>query len=400
MSNITFLEDILKRKAQQQQPGEAAALPIIGAPTAPVSATLPQIAMPDPANPMGAAAAPPPIETLGGSSPIDPAAATAATAPLPAIGPTTIAEAATPEARLAELDAKDYTIRKDDQGNVVHRGKDRDKKWSTMDKVLSALSGWATGGLVGGVKAATDRNYFEKMGDSNRRAELLPQIAVRQQQAEHGAKIRNIDADNEYQRERLKEYGLDRVRKEGDREARTATARMNAVAGMFKDLPVYNPADPKFAEMTKALGDVDLPISPKDAKKNVQLKQDQRSGAWTVILTDPITGAQEARDVVKNGQPFKSTPTVVMQGERGLLRQDDAQAHQATEAQKTRQFQSILESAKLQAQGAFAQLRASVGEKAAADRYRANYVSAFQKANGRPPTAEETAEYMAALQGQ
>ncbi|HEY8560521.1 MAG TPA: hypothetical protein VIL74_09100 [Pyrinomonadaceae bacterium] len=126
-------------------------------------------------------------------------------------------------------------------------------------------------------------------------------------------------------------------RKIDDRQSRERTARMTQVAGMFKSLAAYDPADPKFAELTKALGDVELPITPKDAKKKIDLKQDQRTGEWTTILTDPVSGAQEARPVVgKDGKPLRTTPTVVMQGEYGLLRQNDQQNFTREENDKIR----------------------------------------------------------------
>lgn len=135
------------------------------------------------------------------------------------------------------------------------------------------------------------------------------------------------------------------ARKISDSQARERTSRMTTVAGMFKNIPAYDPNDPKFKELTEALGDVGLPLTPKDVKKKVDLKQDQRTGAWTLILTDPISGKQESRDVVKDGKPFASTPTVVMQGEYGMLKQDDQQRHDTEEKAKDRavQIQKIQE---------------------------------------------------------
>jgi hypothetical protein len=70
---------------------------------------------------------------------------------------------------------------------VTEPGKDRDKKWSTWDKVLSAITGWATGGLAGGIAAATDRNYFEKIGNQNKIARLAPQVQLEQQMEQRKA---------------------------------------------------------------------------------------------------------------------------------------------------------------------------------------------------------------------
>lgn len=70
---------------------------------------------------------------------------------------------------------------------VTAPGKDRDKNWSTWDKIASALVGWAGGGLAGGIKAGTDRNFFEKMGDANERARLLPKIEAAREGETHQA---------------------------------------------------------------------------------------------------------------------------------------------------------------------------------------------------------------------
>lgn len=264
-------------------------------------------------------------------------------APLPPITSQTYAD------KINAINNKDYSIRDEpiynangeEVGSKQVRGKDRNEKWSKLEKLagggLGFLNGLSRGGLFGGlaglVQGATDRNYVAK--DKDRRD--LPRItgqynqAVKQEnevqnQEYNKARTSNIYADNEYNKQRLDEYKQDRLRKTDDRTSRENTARMTQVAGILKNLPAYDPADPKFADLTKALGDVNLPITPKDAKKNVKLVQDQRTGAWTTVLTDPVTSKQEVRDVLgKDGQQFKSTPTVVMQGELGLGRQNDAQ---------------------------------------------------------------------------
>jgi hypothetical protein len=85
------------------------------------------------------------------------------------------------QGRINEIIGKDYSIEKDDQGNITHRGKDRDKKWSIGDKILSGLSGMFNGdGLI---PAATDRNYMEKQADKREMSRLVPQVQ-QQRQAE------------------------------------------------------------------------------------------------------------------------------------------------------------------------------------------------------------------------
>lgn len=207
MNNIAFVQNLLKTLNRPEDEPALPGVPVIPttAPAGDVRPGLPPIApTPTPYNPTEAVPLPPiaqqaampptpnypiiPATLPAGQEMFDlpngaenlpaiTAGEQAAPAPLPAIGSTS-----TPlEQRLTKLDNKDYSIEKDAEGNITHRGKDRDKKWSIWDKIGSALAGWATGGLVGGVRGATDRNFFEKMGDENQRERLLPQIGAEQQ---------------------------------------------------------------------------------------------------------------------------------------------------------------------------------------------------------------------------
>lgn len=268
-----------------------------------------------------------------------------------ALPPAPIARSQELQTEINQIDKKDYSIKKDEAGSVIHRGADRDKKWSIGDKIasglLGALTGFATGGIggavAGGVSAGTNRNFMEQRGDALNRRQLSGQYG-QAVEAENNlinqnykrATTENIYADNQFNREkaaqtaeefqeRMKYNRSEQERKVDDRTGRERTSRMNAVAGMFKNLPSFDPNDSRFADITKALGDVNLPITPKDSRKKVDLKQDQRSGAWEMILTDPLTGKQEVRSVTKDGQQLKTTPTVVMQGEYGLTKQEDQQ---------------------------------------------------------------------------
>lgn len=126
-----------------------------------------------------------------------------------------------------------------------------------------------------------------------------------------------------------------------------------------------------------------LPIFTKDAKKKVDLKQDQRTGAWTVILTNPVTGQQEVRPVMKNGKEFASTPTVVMQGEYGMLRQNDAQAFTQSENEKNRQLRVQLQQ-NAQQYGKDRTVQMSIDA----------FKRLYQKENGRIPTQAEIDEYL------
>lgn len=189
-------------------------------------------------------------------------------------------------------------------------------------------------------------------GEVKRDAEInktLPQLTMAEKVLEQRRALQDRDLKRKYDQTKIwdiiddnEEKKLDRQRKVDDRISRERTNRMNQVAGILKNLPEFIPGDPKFKELEDALGDVGLPVTQKDAKKKVDLKQDQRTGEWTVILTNPATGQQEVRPVMKDGLPLKTTPTVVMQGEYGMLKQNDQQAYQADENAKNRAQQRDL----------------------------------------------------------
>jgi hypothetical protein len=306
----------------------------------------------------------------------------------------------------------------DRRRDILQNGAKRESKFGKrmlVGALMGLGKGLQTGDIAGGITGAATgaalSGFFPGMDRQMRApyelARVDEEIKGLEQQRTADQKYRmgetameNTRVDNEYNRERLGEMRADRERKTGDRISRERTSRMNAVAGMFKNLPAFDPDSKEYAEMTKALGDVDLPITKKDSKKKIDLKQDQRTGQWTTVLTDPLTGKQEVRDVMKNGKPFASTPTVVMQGEYGLLRQDDAQSFQASEAEKRRQFDAAQESAKIAAQSAFKQLEQAQGRVKALQNERAKYIAAFQKTNGTTPTEEQINEYLNAVAGQ
>jgi hypothetical protein len=59
-------------------------------------------------------------------------------------------------------------------------GADVNQRWSTWQKIGSALAGWAGGGLPGAIAAGTNRNYFSQLGEQRDLARVLPQIEARQ----------------------------------------------------------------------------------------------------------------------------------------------------------------------------------------------------------------------------
>jgi hypothetical protein len=285
-----------------------------------------------------------------------------------------------------------------------------DKHWSKWDKVAAAVEGWAKGGIFGAISAVKDPHYFEDQRIARDREQLLPVIGTLSQirdanlnVAGKRAQIENVMADNKRLDQQAKDTTewrkSETARKTDDRVSRESTSRMTAVAGMLKNLPEFIPGDPRYAEMEQALGDVNLPVTRKDAKKKVDLKQDQRTGAWTVILTNPLDGKQETRDVLKDGKPFASTPTVVMQGEYGLLKQDDAQAHDTEEKAKDRgqRQQQFLMSFQ---QHVSDQLKQFAGDAQKTARWKSEKILQIQKDRLAGKLDAETADGMLAAIGQ
>lgn len=126
--------------------------------------------------------------------------------------------------KIAEIDNKDYSkAERDSQGNLIKpAGKDRKKKWSTAEKIGNAALGFLQGGVPGAVIASTDRNYFKKLKDAVKRAELVPQFqeaAAREQfqtqQADAVARRDNLkrdDAIKVVQLQQQEEIAKDRLR--------------------------------------------------------------------------------------------------------------------------------------------------------------------------------------------
>ena len=301
MSNLVFLQNLLKTPLQRNSfdpmdPDQTGNLPIIGQPrTAPLPPQLPAITpMEDPPPP--AAALPATATALPPITPEPPdALATSGTgaspyqtdealmrdrvvdtppppivATLPPIGPSPRAAL---EKELAAVDTKRYNkgvYRNPVTGETTNNpnkegfsevvtapGKDRDKKWSIWDKIGSALIGWAGGGLAGGIRGATDRNFMEKLGDENQRARLLPQIAAEQQIEKYNqdrqlqeARIQDIPADNELKRQQIEAQ-------RSTKKAQIAAQALTRVTGL-KYFDPTNTAQRKLAE--------DAGLNPDDLK--------------------------------------------------------------------------------------------------------------------------------------
>lgn len=127
----------------------------------------------------------------------------------------------------------------------------------------------------------------------------------------------------------LEQYRLDTVaQREAQRKSVERNTKMRTVASMLNKMPSFDPTDPRMESMTKALGDIELPVTPRDAKKNVKPIQDAETGAWTLVLTDPVNGQQEVRPILtKDGQQLVTTSTAKVAADAADDRLDKSLAH-------------------------------------------------------------------------
>lgn len=101
-----------------------------------------------------------------------------------------------PRQRARYIENKDYSIQKDPDGNIIHRGADRDKKWSLGEKVGSFIMGMFDG--TGGVNAAMDRNYMEKRQDKRDLGEAYGSISRQQGVEKADAEAEQRRLNNEW----------------------------------------------------------------------------------------------------------------------------------------------------------------------------------------------------------
>jgi len=132
-----------------------------------------------------------------------------------------------------------------------------------------------------------------------------------------------------------------------NRRSRDNNTKMRTVASMLSKIPNYDPSDPRFGEITKALGDIGLPLAPKDVKKNIRLVQDAETGAWTLALTDPYSGQQEVRPVVdKQGKQLTTASTAKVAADAAAGRQTSQQEFELKKQQIANQLQKEMETFK------------------------------------------------------
>lgn len=245
--------------------------------------------------------------------------------------------------KIDELMGRDYSKKRGENGETAY-GKDYDQSRNLKDifrsmglgaltsvanakldyregaNPLAQLLGVGIGGAGGGgIAGGIDRNYDNKLQDQLKIAKMVPMYeqSMKMEDAEIAQNAKKAQIENIYEDNRRSEQSrrdLDTYRqgtleeREVARISRQQDTKMRTVASMLNKLPFIDLKDPRFASIIKAAGDVGLPVTERDAKKNVKLIQDADTGAWTLALTDPISGEQEIRPITnKDGSQLTTT---------------------------------------------------------------------------------------------
>lgn len=228
---------------------------------------------------------------------------------------------------------KDYSIKKDEQGNVISRGKDRDKDHNWWDVLKSAgfgaLRGLATGGLggalaggvTGAIGGAADRNADEKMKDQ---MFVLPRLQ------------RRLGVAREQE-----QYDLARDKEQADianRGLEYQTKTQDMVMKQFKPLLDSINADgqvtPDEAKQWEAA--TGMAINPYDNRK---FKQEERGGTtyatpengapdYKPVESLPIKQDQRYREVTVGGDKYVATEEKALDTRRAILNADTQRAFQ------------------------------------------------------------------------
>lgn len=212
---------------------------------------------------------------------------------------------------------------------------------------------WASlgGGLAGTIGYQFDPQVDERENLQNQRAKAWRDYQVQNEMETQRQERDRIAAQTQtiYNDDMRQQQATDDLRtfREGQllesaakRESNERNAQMRTVSQMWAKLPNYDPADPRFAEITKAMGDVNLPLTPKDSKKVVKQIQDAETGAWSLTLTDPVSGVQEVRPITtKDGKQLVTTSTAkVMSNAAGERQLNDLTFKREVENNRREQF--------------------------------------------------------------
>lgn len=210
---------------------------------------------------------------------------------------------------------------------------------------LVARAGVIPGAAIGGAIRPTwdeERDNAKELDRVNQQLGDLTAAEDRQFAQDYKRKqMENIDFDNQLKGGELFErVRANREREEGrklDRASKERISGVNTALKMWQSLPNFDPNDPKAANLVSMMQEYGLPITAKDAKKNIKQIQDARTGAWTLVLTDPVSGQQEVRPINgQDGKPLVTTPEVQISAEAAAGRQATQNNFTASENAKSR----------------------------------------------------------------
>jgi len=213
-----------------------------------------------------------------------------------------------------------------------------------------------TGGLAGAIKAGTDRNYFQKIGDARQREMLLPQIA-RQQQMEQ------VKSQRETEAIRRADIIRDDVRLEAQQKATELNQEERRKMTKRKDFrarnPLFDPAKAtpaqvrelaEFGETPESIGSYDFTkdqtktIGGVVFKKNLSTGKYEDAGLPTmpgeqraeINIIDPTTGKTITLETTsaKAAGLLNSRVVAKMSQDAQAQRQEDTQEFQAGQQQQ------------------------------------------------------------------
>ena len=328
--------------------------------------------------------------------------------PLPTIGTAMLAPSAA-EKELTAIDAKKYNkgVWKLSDGSttsdpqkaaadsgaqvVTAPGADRKKNWSTWDKVGSFLSAWAQGGLIPGIAAAADRNYFAKVKDAQDRAKLLPIISNERQRRMQDLTIQNTLEDN--QRAREQAANLNQYRQQTLEQKNTQIQNQyNKDQANYKRL-LQNEDDrnarSKNKTQTKEVDGYLYRVYPNDPSKSMEPIMDPRTGKQAfnpANVAQEVTFGDGTKAYAKGGQ--------IVQGEYANERQDKQITATAQQGDLNRQAAADRQAKQQQFQQGLETARQQGKEEQYLNKAKDAFKTMYYKSKGKQPTQQEIDDYI------
>lgn len=265
--------------------------------------------------------------------------------------------------RINAIYNKDYSkAQYDEQGNLIKpAGADRDKKWSTLEKIGNAATGFLLGlsrgglggGIAEGVRGATDRNYNEKLDDQRELNRLYPRLS-QQQQAEQQQRQAELQTAQigaakirpalEQRRINQRDTELELRRSRQDVQALNAEQK-NALSAIFKRGFYREGANPeedrRLAELGIVLPDFDSRKREVKEQAGKFYQRDPDTNQW-VETNMPTDESEVPIDFEIGGKRMKLRPRDIAGIEAANQRQQSQQTFTAEQNQLNREQQEKL----------------------------------------------------------